>query len=199
MENSNFLFTLDYIVNNGGNIGLHGYTHQYNNTNSISGVEFGSEGCNNLKEARIRVEKAIKIANKLNIPIKYWETPHYKTTAEEQKIFEEYFDKIYEPAIGIYNKKIIVSKNNEFTKYIPTPLSYVDDDNGYGIMERMKNLDEDQEFSLFYHLSIEIKSIDISINDKGDILYKYNKNSILKNIVKLSRSLGYKFSDINDI
>ena len=63
----------------------------------------------------------------------------------------------------------------------------------------MKNLDENQEFSLFYHLSIEIKSIDISINDKGDILYKYNKNSILKNIVKLSRSLGYKFSDINDI
>lgn len=199
MENSNFLFTLDYIVNNGGNIGLHGYTHQYNNTNSISGVEFGKEGCNNLQEVRKRVEKAITIANKLNIPISYWETPHYKTTAEEQKIFEEYFDKIYEPAIGIYNKKIIVSKNNEFTKYIPTPLSYVDDDNGEGIMERMKNLDENQEFSLFYHLSIEIKSIDISINDKGDILYKYDKNSILKNIVKLSRSLGYKFSDINDI
>ncbi len=40
MENSNFVFTLDYIVNNGGNIGLHGYTHQYKNSNSVSGVEF---------------------------------------------------------------------------------------------------------------------------------------------------------------
>lgn len=199
MINANFVFTLDYIINNGGNIGLHGYTHQYNNTNSISGVEFGKEGCNNLNIARERVEKAIIIANKLNIPISYWETPHYKTTEEEQRIFEEYFNKIYEPAIGIYNKKIIVSKNNQLTKYIPTPLGYVDDDNGEGVMERMKNVKENEEFSLFYHLSIEIKSIDISINDDGHILYKYDNESVLKNIVKLSRKLGYRFNNINDI
>ncbi len=198
MENSNFVFTLDYIVNNGGNIGLHGYTHQYKNSNSVSGVEFGDEGCNNLDEVRRRVEDALGIAKKLNIPISYWETPHYKTTAEEQKIFEEYFSIIYEPYIGLYNKKIITSENNEVTKYIPTPLGYVDDDNGDSIIERMINCDESQEFSLFYHLSMEIKSINITINN-GNIEYKYKDDSILKKIVKLARKLGYRFSNINFI
>lgn len=198
MENSNFVFTLDYIVNNGGNIGLHGYTHQYKNSNSVSGVEFGDEGCNNLDEVRKRVEDALVIAKKLNIPISYWETPHYKTTAEEQKIFEEYFSIIYEPSIGLYNKKIITSENNEVTKYIPTPLGYVDDDNGDSIIERMINCDENQEFSLFYHLSMEIKSINITINN-GNIEYKYKDDSILKKIVKLARKLGYRFSNINFI
>ncbi|WP_066894770.1 DUF2334 domain-containing protein [Clostridium nigeriense] len=198
MENSNFVFTLDYIVNNGGNIGLHGYTHQYKNSNSVSGVEFGDEGCNNLDEVRKRVEDALGIAKKLNIPISYWETPHYKTTAEEQKIFEEYFSIIYEPSIGLYNKKIITSENNEVTKYIPTPLGYVDDDNGDSIIERMINCDENQEFSLFYHLSMEIKSINITINN-GNIEYKYKDDSILKKIVKLARKLGYRFSNINFI
>lgn len=198
MENSNFVFTLDYIVNNGGNIGLHGYTHQYKNSNSVSGVEFGDEGCNNLDEVRKRVEDALGIAKKLNIPISYWETPHYKTTAEEQKIFEEYFSIIYEPSIGLYNKKIITSENNEVTKYIPTPLGYVDDDNGDSIIERMINCDENQELSLFYHLSMEIKSINITINN-GNIEYKYKDDSILKKIVKLARKLGYRFSNINFI
>ncbi len=138
------------------------------------------------------------IAKKLNIPISYWETPHYKTTAEEQKIFEEYFSIIYEPSIGLYNKKIITSENNEVTKYIPTPLGYVDDDNGDSIIERMINCDENQEFSLFYHLSMEIKSINITINN-GNIEYKYKDDSILKKIVKLARKLGYRFSNINFI
>lgn len=199
MKNANFVFTLDYIVNKGGVIGLHGYTHQYNDSNSVAGFEFGDDGYKDLEEVRRRVESSLTIANVLNIPISYWETPHYKTTAEQQKIFEEYFKIIYEPAMGIYNKNIITSVNNEFTKYIPTPLGYVDDDNGDGIMNRMKENDKSKEFSLFYHLSIEIKSIDIWISDNGSILYKYDKNSILRKIINLADELGYRFSNINEI
>ena len=101
MENANFVFTLDYIINRGGSVGLHGYTHQYKDSNSVTGFEFGDDGYNNPEDIRNRVESALAVASKLNIPISYWETPHYKTTAEQQKIFEEYFKIIYEPAIGI--------------------------------------------------------------------------------------------------
>ncbi|VYT82798.1 DUF2334 domain-containing protein [Clostridium tertium] len=198
IENSNFVFTLDYLINRGGNIGLHGYTHQYNDTDSIIGGEFGDDNCKDPEETRGRVESALNIANNINIPISYWETPHYQTTASQQKIFEEYFKIIYEPAIGVYNKKTITSKNNNITKYIPTPLSYVEDDTGEGILSRIKK-SKNEEFSLFYHLSIEIKSIDVSIDDNGDIIYKYNDNSILKKIVNLSNDLGYRFSNINEI
>lgn len=198
MENSNFIFTLDYLINRGGNIGLHGYTHQYKDTDSVIGAEFGDDNCNDSEEIRGRVESALNIANNINIPISYWETPHYKTTASQQKIFEEYFKIIYEPAIGIYNKKIIISKNNSITKYIPTPLSYVEDDNGEGMLSRIRE-NKNQEFSLFYHLSMEIKSIDVSIDNNGEIIYKYDDNSILKKIVSLADELGYRFSDINEI
>lgn len=199
MKNANFVFTLDYIVNKGGVIGLHGYTHQCNNSNSVAGFEFGDDGYKDLEEIRKRVEDSLTIANVLNIPIGYWETPHYNATDKQQKIFEEYFKIIYEPAMGIFNKNIITSVNNEFTKYIPTPLGYVDDDNGYEIMNRMKRSDEGQEFSLFYHLSMEVKSIDIWISENGSILYKYDENSILRKIVNLADELGYRFSNINDI
>lgn len=198
IENSNFIFTLDYLINRGGNIGLHGYTHQYKDTDSVIGAEFGDDNCNDPEEIRDRVESALNIANNINIPISYWETPHYKTTADQQKIFEEYFKIIYEPAIGIYNKKIITSKNNGITKYIPTPLSYVEDDNGEGMLSRIRE-NKNQEFSLFYHLSMEIKSIDVSIDNNGEIIYKYDDNSILKKIVSLANELGYRFSDINEI
>lgn len=198
MENSNFIFTLDYLINRGGNIGLHGYTHQYKDTDSVIGAEFGDDNCNDPEEIRSRVESALNIANNINIPISYWETPHYKTTADQQKIFEEYFKIIYEPEIGIYNKKIITSKNNSITKYIPTPLSYVEDDTGEGMLNRIRE-NKNQEFSLFYHLSIEIKSIDVSIDNNGEIIYKYDDNSILKKIVSLADELGYRFSDINEI
>lgn len=198
MINSNFVFTLDYLINRGGNIGLHGYTHQYKDTDSVTGAEFGEENCNYPEEIRSRVESALKIANNINIPINYWETPHYKTTENQQKIFEEYFKIIYEPSIGIYNKKIITSKNNRITKYIPTPLDYVEDNTGEGMLSRMRK-NKNQEYSLFYHLSMEIKSIDVSINDSGEIIYNYDDNSILKKIVSLTEELGYKFSDINEI
>ena len=95
MKNANFIFTLDYIINRGGLIGLHGYTHQYKSSNSVSGFEFGNEGYNKTEEIRWRVEEAIKTANNINIPYTYWETPHYRTTAEQQTIFEEYFKILY--------------------------------------------------------------------------------------------------------
>ncbi|MGG7213065.1 DUF2334 domain-containing protein [Clostridium nigeriense] len=199
MENSNFIFTLDYIVNRGGTIGLHGYTHQYEDSNSVTGFEFGDGGCTDSEEIRRKVESAITVANNLNIPITYWETPHYRTTADEQKIFEEYFKILYEPAIGVYNANIITSANNEITKYIPTPLGYVDDNTGESMIERIKNRDKNQEFSLFYHLSIEINSIDVSVDNDGNIVCKYDDNSILKNIVNLTDQSGYRFSNINNL
>lgn len=198
IQNDNFIFTLDYFLNRGGRIGLHGYTHQYKDSNSVVGFEFGDDGYNEVTEIRKRVESALMIANKENIPISFWETPHYKTTNKQQQIFEEYFKIIYEPSIGVYNKKIIVSKTNGITKYIPTPMGYVDDD-GTGILDRIKNKKDDEELSLFYHLSCEIKSIDIFVDKNGEIEYSYGNNSILKKIIKTVDELGFKFEDINNV
>lgn len=67
------------------------------------------------------------------------------------------------------------------------------------MIDRIKNKKKDEELSLFYHLSIEVKSVDVSVDDSGNIKCCYNENSILKKIVTCIDNLGYGFEDIKNI
>ncbi|MDZ4907359.1 DUF2334 domain-containing protein, partial [Clostridium perfringens] len=125
--------------------------------------------------------------------------PHYRTNVEQQKIFEEYFKIIYEPSIKVYNKKIITSKTNGVTKYIPTPLSYVDDDKASTMIDRIKNKKDNEELSFFYHLTIELKDIDIYLDKNGRVIYNYNEDSSLRHLVKFINDSEYMFEDINNL
>ncbi|NSA89467.1 DUF2334 domain-containing protein [Clostridium beijerinckii] len=49
MPNANFLFTMEYLLNRNGIIGLHGYTHQYGDEVSAVGTEFNDERNNDEK------------------------------------------------------------------------------------------------------------------------------------------------------
>ncbi|MBR1738280.1 MAG: DUF2334 domain-containing protein, partial [Firmicutes bacterium] len=40
LYNASFIYTLDHLIDNGGHIGLHGLTHQYNNEITAIGYEF---------------------------------------------------------------------------------------------------------------------------------------------------------------
>ncbi|GAB6169846.1 polysaccharide deacetylase family protein [Clostridium carnis] len=198
MINANFVFTLDYLVNKGAIVGLHGYTHQYGSNDSVISSEFGKDGYSDPKEIRNRVQAALTIASKLNIPCDYWETPHYIATPEQQAIFEEYFNIIYEPFIGVYNKKIITSERNGVTKFIPAPLSYVKDRDAASMIKSMEENTSDTEMSLFYHPSKEIDSIHLSVDTNGIINSTYDDNSILKQLVISANKLGYTFSSIKE-
>ncbi|MGL5353565.1 MAG: DUF2334 domain-containing protein [Clostridium sp.] len=195
-SNANFLFTMDYLENRGGSIGIHGYTHQYGDVNSITGIEFGDDGFNDPSEVRKRLESAINIATKVNIPYAFWETPHYHATAKQQAIFEEYFKVIYEPSFSKYNKKITTSDKNGITKYIPAPLSNVKNNDVGPMIQSIKNKPSDVEMSLFYHPSIEIESVHVSLGDDGTINSSYDDNSILKQIVSCVDSLDYSFKSV---
>ncbi len=197
--NANFIFTLDHSINRGGSIVLHGYTHQYGDANSISGSEFGEKGYNTEKEIRGRLESAITLATKVNIPPSAWETPHYRTNCEQQLIFEEYFKILYEPSIEKYNKNIITSKKNGLTKFIPTPLSYIKDNDADTMIKNIESKNSDTELSLFYHPSIEIDSVQVSLSEDGTINSTYDENSILKKIVSCIDVLGYRFKSIDDL
>ena len=198
MKNVHFLFTIDYLINRNAVIGIHGYTHQYGDAPSILGSEFGEKGYNQEEQTRERVEQAIVDAIKLNIPYKFWETPHYRTTKEQQAIFEEYFSYLYEPYIGVYNTNIITSERNNYTEYIPTPLSYVKDKDVQTMLNSMETKEDKDAMSLYYHPSKELDYIDIKVDDKGNIKYLYSEDSILKKIVNYAHIKGYKFSSIEE-
>ncbi len=200
MPNADFLFTMEYLLNRNGIIGLHGYTHQYGNEVSAAGTEFNGERNNDEKSIRKRVEAAINTAKKLELPAKFFETPHYAATAFQQSIFEQYFDIVYESFVGIWGERIVKSPRNHRTLYIPTPLGYVEEKDGINkMLDRINNLNEATLASLFYHPYIDFEYITLKNGIGGYTMSNYSKNSPLHKIVKALYYKGCNFTKITDL
>ena len=57
----------------------------------------------------------------LNIPIGFFESPHYKADRNQQKIIEQYFPVMFEPYAGYWNLNPLISFSNKSTLYVPAP------------------------------------------------------------------------------
>ncbi|WP_051623534.1 DUF2334 domain-containing protein [Clostridium hydrogeniformans] len=196
--NSEFLYTLDYLINRGAMVGLHGYTHQYGNEESIIGSEFQEKNKLSREEEVRRVEAAIKNAIALNIPYKFFETPHYRSSARFQTVLENYFDYVYEPCIGVWNKKIHISDRNKATKYVPAPLGYVEDRNVQDMINKIKDDKSKELKSFFYHPGKEFDDIVLKREGNGYPYYEYKDTSMLKTMIKELNKDGYKLRYITN-
>lgn len=196
------IFTLDYITNHNGLIGLRGYTHQ--NGNEISGVGFEFGKINPSPENfRTKIEMAIKTAKELDIPISFFEAPHYGMTIEQNKIAEEYFKFLYYPFYGngINRANLTVpelSPYNNSSYYIATPLEYIHSNNIEGSLTRLKNADTKKMGSIFYHPRLDFDFISLT-NDNDTPSYTYLENSPLKRLTTILEEKGYKMSKVTDI
>jgi hypothetical protein len=193
IANTDFLYTIDYMVNKGALIGLHGYTHQYGDEVSGYGTEFNESRNNNERSIVKRIEAAENIAKRAEIHYSFFESPHYASNEFQQSIFEEYFDYIYEPCVGIWGDKPVASPRNKRTIYVPTPLSYVSGKNGtYRMLKRIINLKADSLASLFYHPIYEMDFIDSSS-------LEYPEDSPLHLMIETLEENGYFPVSIKDI
>lgn len=197
MSNADFVFTLDYLLNKGGIVGLHGYTHQHGDEESGEGTEFGLEGNPSVEWAEARAKAAIASAKKLNIPYEFFESPHYSSTILQQKVFEKYFDYIFEPAQGVWNNSLYLSKTNKRTIYVPAPLGYVKDKNIEEMLEGIRNNSEKSLGALFYHPYKEFEEIELEL--QGYPYYKYSSSSMLNKILDCLEEEGYSLARISDI
>lgn len=189
MANIGFINMLDYLINKGGEVGLHGYTHQHDDENTAAGEELSKDVNNTEEETRAVIEKGIDTATALNIPIKFYESPHYRDTKLQQSIIEQYYQILYEPYDSV-KKNIFKTKSNNL--YVPTPLSYVkgDDNDMTDIINGYNTYDPEILKSCFYHPSKEIDFIDFNIkNNKLEV--SYDTNSPLQKIVKLIKDNKY--------
>lgn len=196
--NSDFIYTLDYMIKNGAVIGLHGYTHQSGNTASVDGNEFGmSLGEKYVKD---RLGMAMDSAKKLDIPFSFFEAPHYQISLSELNIVEEYFDYVYQRYPGVYSSVTKITRNGRTIKYVPTPLDYMD---GKGVLNnmlsRINNLGPNVLASFFYHPNIEFDDIKIISDTIGYHNYEYSEASALHQMVKAFEDKGYKFISIHDL
>lgn len=209
INNADFIFTIDYFIDRNGMIGLHGYTHQYGNTVSMDGIEFHRNSRDNIpaseQYADERINMAIASAQKLSIPFGFFEAPHYAIYPKQLKVMEGKFDYIYEPyspdGYTEINSTVVVRKNeNRITRFIPTPLGYVDGKGDLNnMLLRINNLRQDYMASIFYHPNIEFEYIKPDDDSDGYPGYTYSEDSVLHKIIQAIGKKGWRFVLINQL
>lgn len=200
---SEMIYTLDYIHDKNGIIGLHGYTHQYGNYESGVGFEFGRyEPSSDV--FREKIEMAIKTASYLDIPIDFFEVPHYEITPEQNKIAEEYFKILYYPFndYGIDKadlQKPQLSPYNNSSLYISTPLDYIAEGREDECLNRIKNSSTLNMGSVFFHPALDSRFISLSYDENGAPIYTYDKNSTLKKLINILKEKNFRIISVNEL
>ncbi|MDR3669031.1 MAG: DUF2334 domain-containing protein [Ignavibacteriaceae bacterium] len=205
MANADFVYTLDYMLDRDGLIGLHGYTHQYGNTVSIEGLEFHAPFGNGVnipdteKYAQDRINLAKDVAQNLDIPYAFFEAPHYGIFGSQLMVAEKNFDIIYEDYPGSPNQIVVRRNGNKTTKFIPTPLNYVDGKNDVNRMiNKVRNLSPNVLASFFLAPNLEFDSISLSKDKDGYPSYTYG-TSVLHQLLKVFQENGYRFVKITEL
>lgn len=202
-ELAEMVYTLDYLNTHNGIIGLHGYTHQFAEFESGAGFEFGRYEPST-KVFREKIEKAIETAKYLDIPIDFFEAPHYEITPEQNKIAEEYFKILYYPFndYGIDKADLTkpqVSPYNGSSLYISTPLDYIAEGMEEECLDRIKNSSIDNMGSVFFHPVLDNRFILLSEDENGNPVYSYDGDSFLKRLVGILESGGYRFVEVDEL
>ncbi|EKQ53561.1 MULTISPECIES: DUF2334 domain-containing protein [unclassified Clostridium] len=198
ITNVGFVNLLDYILNKGGEIGLHGYTHQSGNDASGNGEEMSKDVNSTEAETRAVIEKGIDTASALNLPMSYYESPHYRDTVDQKKIISEYFQFVYEPYDYSKSKNIYKPDNSHL--FVPTPLSRISDPSKdtETIINKLNDNDPDILNSFYYHPSIEINYINFNI-DGNKLNVTYDVTSPLQQIVKALKDDDYTTLHIDEL
>ena len=195
ITNVGFVNLLDYIINKGGEIGLHGYTHQHGDENSGSGEEMSKDVNNTIPETRAIIEKGIDTASALNIPISFYESPRYRGTELQRKVIEDYFQFLYVPFDS--TKKNVYSPD-DYHLYVPAPLGRVHDLDSSDIINGLNNNDPDVLNSFYYHPSIELDYINFNtIGNKLNVTF--DEKSPLQQIVNTLKADEYTTVHIDEL
>ncbi|GKU25554.1 DUF2334 domain-containing protein [Clostridium folliculivorans] len=196
--NVGFVDVLDYMLNKGGEIGLHGYSHQSGNVASGTGEDMSKDVNSTEAETRAVIEKGIDTASALNIPISYYESPHYRATMYQKKIISDYFQFLYEHYD--YSKKDNIYKTDDHHLFVPTPLGRISNPatDTQRIIDKFNEGNPDVLKSFYYHPSTEIEYIDFETND-NKLNINYNPDSPLQRIVKTIKKDKYTPVHIDEL
>lgn len=202
-EIAEMVYSLDYFTTHKGIIGLHGYTHQCGNSESAVGFEFGRYDPSPTV-FRKKIQKAIEIASYLDVPINFFEVPHYEITPKQNKIAEEYFKILYYPFndYGPRNTDLTkpqLSPYNKFSYYISTPLNYIPEGTEDSALAKLKNLNINNMGSVFFHPSLENSFISLIEDSNCAPVFTYSDNSTLKRLVDILEEKGFKMIKVTDI
>ena len=197
--NADFIFTLDSLVADGGQIGLHGLSHQDHDSVSSIGMEFGPN--NDLTEAEIiaRFDRAKLISRSLGYRWTFFEFPHYASTPFQRRIADQHFDVIYhqDPDVPYASQGQIEvhTVGSRRVRWIPTPADYIDGRNDLpNMLNRLQTShDMGKICSMFFHPVVDAGAIVIQISGNAIACTYDPGKSTMPKIIALITSLGYRF------
>lgn len=196
LYNAYFIYVLDYMTEHGGHLGLHGYTHQYNNEESCIGYEWGRNTPYNTNEQQKRMIKAKQCCERLGYKEEFFEFPHYGADHFQLLMAEHYFDAVYQPYPDrrLENNLTYTERSGKRVFYIPTPADYVhntEDNSIYGKMEDcVKN---GYTLSLYFHPVIDRDMITTK-TENNTRLWAYSAKGALPHITDKAVNMGYGFT-----
>ena len=201
-EMAEMIYSLDYFTTHNGVVGLHGYTHQIDNEESGTGFEFG-KAQPSTEIFKEKIEKALETASYLDIPINFFEAPHYEVTPDQNKIAEKSFKILYYPFndYGIDKADLTkpqLSPYNKSSYYISTPLDYIPVGKEELALAKIKNTTINKMGSVFFHPSLENSFISLTENNNIPD-FNYNNNSTLKRLINILEEKGFNIIKVTDI
>ncbi|MBC7098544.1 DUF2334 domain-containing protein [Candidatus Bipolaricaulota bacterium] len=130
-QDRQFRITVKRALLSGGELVLHGASHQYDGETAID-YEFWDEarmapvGGREYAEDRLTLAMEELEASGLKPYLVAWETPHYRASTEAYAIFESHFPLIYEDPHWGFNLRLLpYPVETESALYVPTNLGYV--------------------------------------------------------------------------
>lgn len=212
---------------NGGVLGMHGYTHQYGDTvmkgdgqNSGTGYELKVPGASETKDtgyAASRIESSLAAFKRAGLRPAFWESPHYRDTRAQEKVFRSYVGILYQPDLfslrsfkdmNVYESRNTYGQDSLGSVYVPAPLSYITDDASVDKLIR-KARGYDGLASLFFHPFLEFPALEPVAGADGQTqmkdglpVYRYKEDGSPSKLHKLVEGLereGYRWMSLNEV
>ena len=222
-----FVGLLQEAQRSGGALGMHGYTHQYGDVEradgghrSGTGSEFKIDGA---PETHAPAYAAARIASSLaafeaaGLTPAFWESPHYKDTREQEKVFRSHIGLLYQPDLfslrsfkdlNVYETINTYGQDSLGSVYVPAPFKYVSD---AASIDRMldKAKDDDGLAALYFHPFKEFDFLEPVVGADGAPAmrgglpeYRYGANaseSYLHRLIGGFREAGYTWMSLHEV
>ncbi|NRD77022.1 DUF2334 domain-containing protein [Bacillus sp. BRMEA1] len=222
-----FIRLLQEAEQHHGVLGMHGYTHQYgdvakadNSQNSGIGTEFNVKNAPETKEASYaeeRITDSLSAFYKAGLHPAFWESPHYKDTREQEKVFRSYMGILYQPDLyslrslkdlNVYDTVNSYGQNSLGSVYVPAPYSYVT--NGKSVDNILSKAAHSNGLaSFYYHPFLEFPNLEPVTGKDGKPIvkdglpeYRYKQtgqSSYLHRLVMGFKKEGYHWRSLFDI
>ncbi|MDO3675805.1 DUF2334 domain-containing protein [Paenibacillus ehimensis] len=221
-----FRKVLRQASDSGAVIGMHGFTHQVGSVRRDDGHHESGIG-NEFQVADVeetmkasyaeqRIKDGLAIFERAGLKPQFWEAPHYRTTAEQDRVFRSYFGLNYQAEVQSHRDAEGVfywnQRNSGYgspplgAAYVPTPYDYIPSNKDEKmILNRVGQ--SNHLASFFYHPFLEFKYLTPVLGPDGEPVmrdgipeYRYpeENKSVLQKLIAGLRAKGYAFRSIHD-